>query len=181
MKLTLFSREKAKSVCRLSAYLSFALILSYVEVLLPAGLFIPIPGFKLGLANIIVILCFFGESPSGAFIVSMARVLISALLFGTISSFAFSFFGAALSFISILVFSAILKDNLSFIGLSVISAVFHNVGQFICSLFYVGSLTAFSYLPALMISGLICGAVTGVILCALPRKVFFERNFGSTK
>ncbi len=181
MKQILFSRERIKLICRLSAYLSFALILAYVEALLPAGLFVPIPGFKLGLANIIVIICYFGESPLCAFGVSLARILISALLFGNLSSFLFSFFGAALSLISIFVFSALLKDKISFIGLSVISAVFHNIGQFICSAFYVGSLAALSYLPALIISGLICGTVTGVILCVLPRKIFFERNFWVSK
>ncbi len=177
MKQTLSSRDKVRSLCRLSAYLCFALILSYLESILPVGSLIPIPGFKLGLANIIVILCFYGESPTGALAVSLSRIFISAILFGNLSSLLFSLCGGILSFVSIIISAVLLKNKVSFIGLSVIAAVSHNVGQFICSVFYVGSVSAFSYFPALVVSGIICGTVTGIILCVLPQKIFFKKEF----
>lgn len=178
MKQTSSYRNKILTLSRLSAYLCFALILSYLEALLPIGALIPIPGIKLGLANIVVILCFYGESPMGAALVSLCRIIVSALLFGTVSSLFFSLSGGALSFITVLIMALLLRDKISFISISLISAIMHNIGQFICSCIYVGVSASSAILPLLLLGGAVCGFVTGIILCTLPSKIFFRKEFG---
>ncbi len=177
MKPTSSYRNKLTSLTHLSAYLCFALILSYIEAVLPLTSFIPIPAFKLGLANIVVILCFYGQSPLGAFIVSIVRILLSSILFGNMSSLFFSLSGGMLSYIVLLLTAYLLKNKISFLGISVLSAFAHNIGQFICSVLYIGSKTSLSILPALLLGALICGIFTGIILCVIPKRIFIKRKF----
>lgn len=180
MAPTLSYRNRILALSRLSAYLCFALILSYVEAILPIGALVPLPWIKPGLANIVVILCFFDESPLGALAVSVCRILLSGILFGNPSSLLFSLAGGLLSYAVVFTAALIFKDKVSFIGICVLSATAHNIGQFILSVIYIGSTAAISLLPLLIISGVLCGTVTGVILCILPKKVFFKRMLKET-
>lgn len=181
MKLTSSYRNRIKALTNLSAYLCFALILSYIEAVLPLNSFVPVPGFKLGLANIVIILCFYGQSPIGALAVSVVRILLSSLLFGNMSSLMFSLAGGICSYLMLIFIAFILKDKVSFLGVSVLSAASHNIGQFICSLYYIGSSAALSILPALLLSALICGIFTGIILCVIPTKIFLKKEFKNYK
>ena len=116
---------KKSSVAFLGLFTAFAMILSYVERLIPT--FVAIPGIKLGLPNIaiIVILYKFGEKE--AFIISMLRVLLSSLLFTNGITMLYGLVGAALSFIVMI----LLKNTLSLVTVSILGGVVHNIGQII--------------------------------------------------
>lgn len=159
-----------------AAYICLALALSFLESLIPFQTLIPIPGFKLGLANIVVILVIYRSSPYEALAVSLIRVILSSLLFGSVSSLLYSLAGALLSYISIFVSNIVFKGKLSFIGISVTSAVFHNLGQLLVAAYFF-SFGAVIYLtPRLFICAVICGILTGSVLSALPRSIFFSKD-----
>lgn len=173
---TSLSLKKTKSVALGAAFVCFALALSFLETLIPTEIFIPIPGFKLGLANIVICVVFYRESPGMAAAVSACRLCLTLILFSNVSAFLFSLSGAALSYASLFLSKYILKDKISFIGVSVISAFFHNAGQLMCASIVMGSLSVFYYAPYLIFVSAVCGGITGVILTILPRKIFFEKE-----
>ena len=173
---TSLSLKKTKRVALGAAFVCFALALSFLETLIPTDLFIPIPGFKLGLANIVICVVFYRESPGMAAAVSACRLCLTLILFSNVSAFLFSLTGAVLSYVSLFFSKYILKSKVSFIGVSVISAFFHNAGQLICASLVMGSLSVFYYTPYLILTSAICGALTGIILVFLPRKIFFEKE-----
>lgn len=174
--LTSSFRESSRRSAEGAAGICIALALSYLEHLLPLQAVVPIPGFKLGLANIVVIFLFYRSSPLDAFAVSVMRVILSSLLFGGFSTLLYSLFGAVMAFLSLILNCLIFKNKLSFIGVSISSAIFHNLGQImVASAFY--SVGAVIYLtPQLLICALICGAFTGIILSSLPRSIFLKKE-----
>lgn len=140
-----------------------ALLLSYLESFIPINLIIPLPGFKLGLANILVMLIFFTFSPLEALAVSACRIILSALLFGSPVSLFFSACGGALSLAGLLALKYTLVGKLSFFGISIVGAALHNTGQLIAaSLLFGGGV--FYYLPVMLIASLIFGGICGIIL-----------------
>ena len=146
-----------------------ALMLSFIEVIIPLD-FLPLPGFRIGLANIAVTVAAYALSPVHAAVVSLLRMIIVFLLFGSPTSFIFSLCGGALVMIALF----ILKDHssrLSFIGISVICATLHNLGQFTAAWFLVGSAVA-AYLPFLSLASLVFGTLNGIILNLLPDKIY---------
>ncbi len=165
-----FSVSRRIAVCGILT--TAALMLSYIEILIPPFI-MPIPGFKLGLANIVTVYAVFCISDIDGAAISFCRILISSLLFGGVMSFLFSVSGAAMSFLVILLFKYILKGRFSWIGVSVASATAHNIGQLISAIFTVGIGVA-SYLPWLILAAVISGIFTGIILCFLMKKSFFK-------
>lgn len=146
----------------LSAMLAAAaLMISYAEHLLPPVT--AIPGIKPGFANIAVMAAFC-ISPAAALAVSGVRVCLFALLFGTPVSFAMSASGAVLSYFFLLVMYIVKARRMSFIGLSMLSALCHNTGQLICAALITGSISVFFYLPVLAVSSVICGALSGILM-----------------
>lgn len=165
------NRLYVKRLCFDALLVCAALLLSYLETLLPISLVVPLPGVRLGLANIAVMLAFFAISPTDAAGISLVRISLSALLFGSTISFFFSLCGAVLSYIGILLFGILLrKQKLSFIGLSAGCAVLHVVGQ-IAAAMIIYTPAAFSYLPMLIFTGSLTGALCGFILNLVFEKV----------
>ena len=156
---------KKSSVAFLGLFTAFAMILSYVERLIPT--FVAIPGIKLGLPNIaiIVILYKFGEKE--AFIISMLRVLLSSLLFTNGITMLYGLVGAALSFVVMI----LLKNTLSLVTVSILGGVVHNIGQIIVAYFILQTEQLMYWLPVLIISGVIAGAVIGLIAALTYKKL----------
>lgn len=148
----------------------FAVMLSYLEVLLPLSAFIPLPGFRLGLANIAVLMVFCLFSPIDAAIISLVRILLMGLLFGSVTSLYFSAFGGLLSFLVLLLMSWIGK-KCSFFGVSVLSAAAHNTGQIIAAVTLFGISLITSYLPALLFASVVYGGIVGLLLNLLVPKL----------
>ena len=156
---------KKSSVAFLGLFTAFAMILSYVERLIPT--FVAIPGIKLGLPNIaiIVILYKFGEKE--AFIISMLRVLLSSLLFTNGITMLYGLVGAALSFVVMI----LLKNTLSLVTVSILGGVVHNIGQIIVAYFILQTEQLMYWLPVLIISGVIAGTVIGLIAALTYKKL----------
>lgn len=157
-------RSQADKLAYCSLFTAFGLILSYVEAILPISLIIPIPGFKLGLANIAVMLAFFMLGYGYACAVSIARITLSALLFGSVTSFWFSLAGGALALAALLLYKLILSRFLGVMGLSVMSAAMHNIGQCLACAVFFGHYVLTFYLPILLLVSLITGSLTAVII-----------------
>ncbi len=161
--------KKRYQVAYLGMFTALALILSYVESLLPA--FYGIPGVKLGLANSMSLVILYLIGTRGAFCVSIIRVILSGFLFGNLFSIAYSMAGALLS---MTVMSLMKKTNrFSVIGISMMGGMSHNIGQLIVAMLVVENLNLVYYLPVLLLSGLLTGFIIGLlsneIIKRLPR------------
>lgn len=143
-------------------FLSLALIFSYVEILFPISLLIPLPGFKLGLANMLVLWLLVNASPWDAGIVSFLRILILAALFGTPVSFWFSFGGAFVSFLAMTLTRKM--RGVSYIGLSILSAAAHHLGQLVAAACLFGIKAMRAYLPIMLVAAVIFGGLCGMLL-----------------
>ena len=140
-------------------FTSLALILSYVELLIPINF--GIPGMKLGLANLLVVILLYKGCPRDALLLSVIRMLLSGLIFGNMFSIFYSLGGGLLS-LAVMVF---LKKTGQFTvaGISIGGGASHNVGQLLVAMFVVQTYQVGYYLPVLLIAGVITGAVIGIL------------------
>ena len=161
------SRFSAVKVAAGGVALSVALILSYIEAIFPLN--IGVPGIKLGLANLAIMFILYKYGLSYAAILSLLRVLTAGILFGNITSFLYSLAGAALS----LGVMWLLKKTgiFSSIGVSVAGGICHNLAQICVAAIILETEKLLYYLPALVIGGVISGAVIGVIGGLLIKKI----------
>ncbi|MCR4727987.1 MAG: Gx transporter family protein [Lachnospiraceae bacterium] len=148
-----------------------ALVFSYVEHLIPIPF--PVPGVKLGLANLVVLSGLYILSPVNVLLILTARVILAAFMFGNLSSLAFSLCGGILSFFVMLS----LKRTLSFskISVSIAGGAAHNLGQFAVAFFFLKSKALLIYLSPLILLGALSGALIGII-CAAVSKYFKSLN-----
>ena len=151
----------------LSAIIAVAMILSYVESLIPA--FVAVPGVKIGLSNIATVFALYALGWPYAICVSVVRVLLSALLFGNFVSLIYSLSGAALALLAMILFKKL--DIFSSVGVSVAGGICHNAGQIIAACLVMETAAISLYLIPLVISGTIAGVVIGVIAGNLVDRV----------
>ena len=138
---------------------ALAMILSYVESLIPA--FVAVPGVKVGLANIVVIFALYTLGPVEALTVSLLRVILSSFLFGSVLSLLYSLSGALLSLGGMIVMK---KFKIFYtLVVSVTGGVLHNVGQILVACLVLETDVLLYYLPVLILSGVVTGAVIGII------------------
>ncbi len=158
---------KTKDIAETGLLIALALVLSYVESLIPA--FVAIPGIKVGLANIVVVYALYRLGFKHAVLISILRVLLSALLFGTVLTLAYSAAGALLSLLGM----ALLKRTSLFgtTAVSVTGAVLHNLGQIIVAVLVLETDALLYYLPFLILSGVVTGVVIGIISATLIKRV----------
>ena len=162
-------RSSAKRAAYGGLFTAAALLFSYVETLLPLQLFIPIPGFKLGIANVCVMLAFYYLGTLDGFLITLAKCGLTALLFGTPVSFWFSLGGGLLAFCFLLIAKYLIKENISFIGISVACAALHNIGQVFVFSFIFKDLAVFWYLEWLLPLSLITGILTGALALSFKK------------
>ena len=154
----------AERLCRNAAMLALAMIFSFVEHLLPLSLLIPLPGVKLGLANVVITALFFFASPIDALIVSATRIGLSALLFGTPVSLMFSAMGGLCAYLFLWICRPLYHRVFTFIGVSVLAAAGHHFGQIAAAVILFDSGVLLTYLPMLLLAGTVTGGVTGLLL-----------------
>ncbi len=165
--IKMMKREKTKVLVLLSMFIAVSLVLGYVEFLLPN--FIPIPGIKLGLANIPVIYALFKLKLPHALLISFARILILSLAFGNIFYFCFSIAGALFSILTMLLLQ---KTKLFTItGVSIGGGVAHNLGQICIAALLFKTPGLFYYFPFLLIAGIIAGIIIGLLSQLLINRV----------
>ena len=156
-----------RRIAYLSVFLGLAMILSYVETLIPLSLLVP--GMKIGLANLVTVFLLYRFRWFEAFLVSLCRVLLSALLFGTAVSLLFSMAGFLVSFIAML----LLKKTGLFrtVSVSVTGSVLHNAAQILTAMLVLRSVAIAGYLPVLFLVGIVSGALIGILSGILIKTV----------
>ena len=158
---------KNKRIAFLGLFVALAFVLSYIEFMLPLN--IGIPGAKIGIANLAVMVTLYTVGKKNAIALSIIRVILVGLTFGNISMMMYSLAGAALSLFAMLLAKRIGK--LSMTGVSVLGGVFHNVGQIIVAMLVLESKSLFYYLPFLIIVGTITGVVIGIVSSLITARV----------
>ncbi len=156
-----------KKLTTLSLSVALAMLLSFIESQIPP--FIAIPGIKIGLSNIVTVFLLYVYGWREAGCVSLVRVCLSALLFGSAVSFIYSLSGAVLSFLIMIILKGL--PTFSEMGVSVAGGVFHNAGQILCACLIMENAKISAYLPPLVISGTVAGAVIGIIAGMLVKKL----------
>lgn len=149
----------SKKVAMAGMFTALAMIFSYVEVLIPINL--GIPGMKLGLANLVVVVTLYTMGAPMAFAVSMIRIVLVSATFGSLSVMLYSLAGGLLSFAGMILLKKI--PNFSMVGVSVAGGLLHNMGQLIVAMAVVENIHLVSYLPPLMIAGTVTGMLIGII------------------
>lgn len=153
------SGKYIRQITTMGMLIALAMVLGFVETLIPINL--GIPGMKLGLANIVVVIALFLFDVKTAVVVSILRIILIAMTFGNMSMMFYSIAGASLSLLSMIAISKI--KSFSLISVSIVGGIMHNVGQIICAAFVVRTNGVFTYLPVLMIAGLVSGALIGIV------------------
>lgn len=167
--------EKNHIVRRVAAHgmlIALALILSYVEAQVPA--FFAFPGMKLGLTNIVVLIALYRMGGVSAMTINLLRIVLVSLLFGTFSSFIYSLAGGMLSTVVMLLLKYIGKFQL--ITVSIAGGVSHNVGQIIAAMILMSTAGIGWYLSVLWFTGLISGALIGILGSILVKRLPFFRS-----
>ncbi len=149
---------KTKRLTLYALLVALALILSYLESLVPMSF--AVPGIKMGLPNIVIVYALYRLGFKAAGAVSIVRVLLVSMLFGNVMIMIYSLAGAALS----LALMGLLKKSGKFstVGVSVAGALGHNVGQIVTAIFLLETGGLIYYLPALCVSGAIAGVCIGI-------------------
>lgn len=142
----------------LGLFTALALIFSYVETLIPFR--IGIPGVKLGLANLVIVIALYQMELRQVYLLAVGRVVLAGFLFGNLFSIIYSLAGGLLSLTAMWLFRK--NDGFSVIGVSIAGGVFHNIGQLIVAMLVVESLNLMYYVPVLLIAGLLTGLVIGI-------------------
>lgn len=148
---------------------ALALALSMAERMLPLTVLIPLPGLRLGLANLVTVFALCRLSKREALLILVARCLLGAIGGGMLTALAFSLTGGVLAFA---VMALLLRcGGLSLVGVCIAGAAAHNVGQIIAAVAVLGSPAPVVYLPALLLASLATGAVTGWASLLLVHRV----------
>lgn len=149
-----------KHITRLALLTTIALILFTVEAQLPP--LVPIPGVKLGLANIVTVYAMFRYGPRDALLILLTRVFLGSVFAGAMMAFLFSLAGGLLCWLIMIPLRRILSEKQIWVC-GIIGAVFHNIGQMLVCLAVYQTTAVLVYLPVLMLSGILTGLFTGLV------------------
>ena len=156
-----------KKTAQLGVYIALAMILSYVESLIPFSF--GIPGIKLGLTNVVTVIMMYTDGIPGALGVAVLRAVLSGFMFGNAFSIIYSVAGCVLSFI----FMYILKktNHFAIISVSAAGGVMHNVGQLIVAANVVKTYSVIYYAPVLIIAGVFTGIIIGIVSDEIVKRI----------
>lgn len=140
-------------------FLALALICSYVESLIPFDF--GIPGIKLGLTNIVVVLLLYCVGAKEAFLISALRIILNGFMFGNMFAVLYSLAGAVLSFLVMLLLKK--SKKLNCISVSTAGGICHNVGQLFVAALVVENFSIFYYIPVLLAAGFVTGLLIGIL------------------
>lgn len=156
-----------KKTAQIGMLVAVAFVLGYVESLLPISF--GVPGIKLGLSNIVVLLCLYEGTVKEAFGIAIVRIVLSGFTFGSLSTMMYSLAGGMLSF---LVMFLLKKSNrFSIYGVSVAGGVSHNIGQILVAVCVLQTGLIMYYLPFLLVAGSIAGICIGFVGGILAKRL----------
>ena len=159
--------ERTKKLALAALLTALALVLSYLEALVPLS--IAVPGVKLGLPNLVVIFALYRLRPRTAALISALRVALVSLLFGSVLSLAYSAAGAVLSFLVMLGLKK--SGKFSCVGVSVAGAVSHNLAQILTAALLLETGRLAWYFPELCLSGTLAGVCIGLVSALLVKRI----------
>lgn len=161
-----------KSVALLGICAALAMVLSYVESLIPLSF--AVPGIKLGLANIAIVFVLYKLGAKESVLVSALRIIWMAILFGNFMTLAYSVAGAVLSLTAMILLKR--SERFSAVGVSVIGGILHNTGQILVAMLVMETAQIVYYLPVLCISGIAAGVAVGVVSAILIKRIPLGRT-----
>ena len=163
--------QNTKRLVVMGLFVSMALALHIFEKMIPVPFITP--GAKLGLSNIITLTVLMSLGFKDAVIVLITRIILGSIFGGGLSGFIYSISGGVLSIIFMETTRRLGKENVSVIGISIVGAVFHNIGQLLAAAFVIKNMNIFVYLPVLFLAavgtGLFVGLTTKYLLSYLNR------------
>lgn len=165
-------KYSTKKITSLALTVSLALIFSFIESRIPA--FVAVPGIKVGLANIAVIFTLYKIGIKEAVAVSLVRVFLVSILFGSPVSLIYSISGAVLSLTVMILLKKL--TPLAEITVSILGGIMHNVGQIIAASIMLSTNVVVYYLPFLILSGTIAGVAVGAVSGLLIKKIKININ-----
>ncbi|MCF0107362.1 MAG: Gx transporter family protein [Holdemanella sp.] len=148
-----------KKIALRSLLIALALVFSYIEAQIPA--FVAIPGMKLGLTNLVIVVALYKLSSMDAIVLNLIRVFIVGITFGNGVSMLYAMSGAILSFITMVLLKKF--TSLHVVAISVAGGIMHNVGQILVAMMILESSKLLWYLPFLWASGIVSGAIIGIV------------------
>jgi len=160
-------KSKAKYAAFMGIALALTAVLSFADSCISAAF--PIPGIRLGLANIAVIFALYKLGAKEAVAVSLVRIAWMAILFGNVMTLAYSVAGAALSLTAMILLKR--WDRFSTVGVSVIGGILHNTGQILVAMLIMETAQIVYYLPILCVSGIAAGVAVGIVSAILVKRV----------
>ncbi len=151
-----------KRLCLYGLLIALAFVLSYVETLIPvAAVSFFVPGMKIGLANIVVMVALYTLGARDAFILSLIRIVLVGLTFGNTVSMIYSLSGGMLSYLVMLLLK--LTGKFTMVTVSIAGGIFHNVGQILMAALVLENAGVIGYLPVLAVSGTVTGLLIGLL------------------
>ncbi len=159
--------ETRRKAAYFGVFTALALIVTYVETLIP--FYFGIPGVKLGLTNIVILCVLYFMGAKDACLLSVLRVVLGGFLFGNMYSIIYSLAGGLLSLAVMYLMKR--SKGFSIIGVSMCGGIAHNIGQLLVAMAVVDNFNLFYYLPVLLISGLVTGLLIGILGKELQRRL----------
>ena len=159
----------------LSLMVAYSLALYILETFIPNPLILIFPGAKLGLSNIITLICLIIFGFKDTFFVLTVRIILSSIFAGPISTLLFSIAGGYLSLLGM--FFATKIPGFSNVGISLLGAILHNIGQLLMASFIIKNISIMTYLPFMLGASLVTGVFIGIVVnFALKSKLFKNLN-----
>lgn len=158
---------KTKKVAYLGLLIALAFVFSYIEFLIPIHM--GVPGAKLGLANLVIIVALYTLNERDAFVLSMIRIVLVGFTFGNLASMLYSLAGGMMSYIAMIIVKR--AKLLSITGVSVVGGIFHNIGQIIMAIWVVKTVSLIYYLPVLLLAGIVAGVAIGILGALVTKRI----------
>lgn len=162
----------SKKVSTYGVMIALAFIFSYLDTLVPIN--IGIPGVKPGFANIVVLSALYLYDKKDALIISVIRIVLAGVVFSGTYAMLYSLAGGLLSYLAMII--AVRVKKLSVIGVSVIGAIFHNLGQIIVAAFVTETYHIAYYFPVLIVSAVITGVLIGTLSGIIIKRIYKIRT-----
>ena len=169
--MSVIKKNTVLSIALCGVMTSLAIVFGYIEHLIPMPF--GIYGIKLGIANLVVITMLYALNAYSAFTINMLRIILCSMLFGSFTSFWYSRVGGLLSFAVMLILKR--TNKLSPMGVSICGAISHNIGQITVAIILLDEFKIALYLPVLLITGAITGAIIGLIAIPIIKLPIFNK------
>ena len=162
-------KSKVNQMTLCAILISMALVLSYIEHFIPIQMLIPLPGIKLGLANVVTLMALFFLGSGSAFTILIIRCILGSVFGGGISGLAFSMTGGMFAMSIMCIFKQC--KGISIYGVSILGSAAHNAGQILAAIIIMGSVYVIGYLPYLLLVSVFTGMATGTVCAGVFRSL----------